>query len=409
MNKAVSIIFMVGILVLGVGSIFAGTWWALGKVRALQREAAAEEAAAAEAAQKTEPLALPPTAEPEPEPEAAAPEPSEPAPTQPPAPPEPEALVEAHCKDAPAEDLTVEVQFFEPALVALHLEEYRIGLTSGKVPQPVERAGLPVLVYRRDRDQDALRLCLDLDGALVDRVAQRLRTPELASLGDGAWAVDASPGTDALLAPDLLQVTRPKGPLVALAPSDAVVSLADASRPGAVARAARDVADATDTTGGQGCFSELPLVWKDRAWQPLKAPPPDAAKELKAMRDAAVECRLGLLLALMDSVRERARLFGQRGPPPAVPPLLAETTRTFDGGKVQTHLSLEGQALPLLLPASDTVELEDADGALLRSVPWPAFQKAAGKRLHPLVLGGAKVKDLYQLDPGLTAQSFPPR
>lgn len=270
-------------------------------------------------------------------------------------------------------------------------------------------AGLPVLVFRRGGDNENLRLCLDLDGVLVDRLARQLHTPELTDLGEGAWAVVGTPASDALLAPDLLQVTKPKGPLIALAPSDAAVSLADASRPGAVARAASDVAQATDTSGRHGCLAEVPLVWKDRAWQPWKPTAPDAAKELKAMHDAALECRLGLMFALMDSVRERARLFGDRGAPPTVPPELAPTSRTFDGGKVQTHLSLEDQRLPVVLPASDTVELETADAELIASLPWPAFQRLAGKRLHPLTLDGAKVKDLYQLEPGLTAKGASPQ
>lgn len=139
MNKAVSILIMLGILVAGVGSIFAATWWALHKVREVQREAAAEEVAAAEAATKTEPLAPPPSPQPtEPEP-APAPQPApaptpEPAAAEPAPPPQPEELVDAHCKGAPLEQLNLEVQFLEPSLTALHLEEYRVGLPAGKVP-----------------------------------------------------------------------------------------------------------------------------------------------------------------------------------------------------------------------------------------------------------------------------------
>lgn len=271
------------------------------------------------------------------------------------------------------------------------------------VPPATMVKGLPVQVMVTDLE-DA-RWCVDGDEAMALEVAktQGPARSALVRVAPGAFLVLTGPGevpaSSALVSDTFLSSLGVSGSLVAFAPTDRAIALAEASKPGAIRAAAKALVGHVDGSGADGVFQSQPLVLTSGVWRPWT--PGTVLSEVAALRRVTDELETKMAADVTVDLIELAQassLLPGAGLPPVDLVDGVKTLRDVDEKRrVRVSVELDAEEAQLIGRA-DLVRFSSEQGQPL-DADWAAFAAAAGARLTPVKLDDAVVPNVYRLAP----------
>ncbi|MBL8940079.1 MAG: hypothetical protein JNM69_36355 [Archangium sp.] len=275
------------------------------------------------------------------------------------------------------------------------------------VPAAVTVLGLPVQAMAVD--VDGARWCVDGDAALVAQleVVQEPAADALVKVAPGAWLVLTKPNvgipaSSALVSEPFLARLGVKH-LVALAPTDQAIGLADASNADAIRQMAKALEGHVDMNGADGVFDARPLELVNgswRAWQPASIPSQVArvkklAEELETTEGATLVNDVAAVSTTLD-------LLGTAGGLPPMDLKASRATTRFVDEKKRVVVEVDAASEePQLVGAADVVKVTSYAGAS-EQVDWRSFSTKAGGHLTPVRVDGAVVPRLFTLHAAFT-------
>lgn len=311
-----------------------------------------------------------------------------------------ESTIERSCRTS------TRVRYLEPqgaGLQAMFRTSRRVNAPADvKVPPAVKVLGLPA--HAMAVDVDGARWCVDGDAALVSEleVTQQPAAEALVKVAPGAWLVLTKPNvgipaSSALVSEPFLSRLGTKH-LVALAPTDQAIGLADATNVEAIRQMAKALEGHIDLSGADGVFESRPLEFVNgawRAWQPASVP-----SQVARVKRLAEELETAEGATLVKDVAELTTTLDLLGTAGGLPPMDVKasraTTRSVDEKR---RVVVEVDAMseePQLVGAADVVKVSTLDGKA-DQVDWRAFTVKAGGDLTPVRVDGAIVPRLYRL------------
>ncbi len=304
---------------------------------------------------------------------------------------------------------TSRIRYLEPqgaSLASLFRSSRRLDAPSDvRVPSAQQVMGLPVMVMARDGESP--RWCVDATQGMANELvkgAPSWRSNVVEAVAPGAWVLHTTPGegvpaSTALVSSAFLQSLGPTT-LVAMAPTDHTVAIADASKPEAVRAAAKKLAPLIDTSLGDGVLQAQPLVFKDGAWKPWTAPLPPEVAEVKKLAELA-ETRMALSLLDGFPRSDELEAFQQLGA--GLPPFdfrEGVTTTLESDEKRRTTVAIADLEEPTFVGQADSVSF--FEGPTARTLSWAAFTKKYAAQLEPVKIDGTVVPHVVRLVPAVS-------
>lgn len=311
-----------------------------------------------------------------------------------------ESTIERSCRTS------TRTRYLEPqgaGLQALFRTMRRVNAPADvKVPAAVTVLGLPVQAMAVD--VDGARWCVDGDAALVAQleVAQQPSADALVKVAPGAWLVVTKPNvgipaSSALVSEPFLARLGVKH-LVALAPTDQAIGLADATNADAIRQMAKALEGHVDSSGGDGVFEARPLEFVNgswRAWQPANVP-----AQVSRVKKLAEELETTEGATLVKDVAEVSTALDLLGTAGGLPPMdvkSSRATRRFIDEKKRVVVEVDAASEePQLVGLADVVKVSSLDGSA-EQVDWRSFSTKAGGHLTPVRVDGAVVPRLFTL------------
>ena len=235
------------------------------------------------------------------------------------------------------------------------------------------------------------RHCLDASQEMVDKLASARPAfpPEaLQNVAPGVWLLktqpDGVPAPVGLTSDAFLRELGPKS-LVAFAPEDHVVALADASNPAAIRAAAKHLVAAVDVDSTETYTEAAPLLLKDGVWTRWQSK--DAARELRDVRKLGEILEARMVLSELDGFTTYAQWASEPPlglgvvPDVSMPDGVVSQLEVADG--LATSVRVEPWNVTFIAQA-DTVVV----GSSAKPMPWDTFQKKHADALQPIYVNG---------------------
>lgn len=305
---------------------------------------------------------------------------------------------------------TSPVRYLEPqgaSLASLFRASRRLG-APGDVTVPLASTvmGLPVMVMAKDGVD--VRWCADaVDGMARDLARNEPSWPAsvVEKVAPGAWVIHTVPETGFPASTTLVseKFLRALGPasLVAMAPTDHAVALADATKPEAIRAAARRLAPLVDTELGQGVMQAQPLLLKNGSWSEWKpaALPAEVAEVVRL--GALAETRMALSLLEHFPHLDELEVWNQLGA--GLPPLdLREGTITTLRTAAKRTTVVADASLEEALFVGEADSVEYSDGRTTRTLSWKDFTRQFAAQLEPVKVDGHTVPRVLRLVPPIS-------
>ncbi|MBX7115291.1 MAG: hypothetical protein K1X64_13260 [Myxococcaceae bacterium] len=247
------------------------------------------------------------------------------------------------------------------------------------------------------------RWCADTSPSTANDLANetpRLPKESVEKVAPGAWVIHTKKGSPVSASTVLASAAflRSLGPasLVALAPTDGAIALADASSPASIRVAATRLKPLIDTSLDDGVLQSAPLLFADGQWKPWNGRFPSEVAEVVKLGEF-IETRMALDILKDFPTEEDATAMSLVGAPDPPTDFKGGTPTTVDidpKGRTTVHVDLSLHE-DLLVGQADLVEIEDDRGT--KTLGWKTFTQKYSKQLEAVMLNGTKVPRVQRL------------
>lgn len=272
-----------------------------------------------------------------------------------------------------------------------------------RVPSASMVMGLPVMVMTKSGAE--VRWCADANDTMANDLAKDSSTWPVEKVAPGAWVLHTEPeqglpASTALVSAAFLRQLGPAS-LVALAPTDHTIALADASKPEAIRAAAKRLAPLIDTELTDGVLQAQPLVLKNGTWSEWK--PAQLPPEVAAVKKLGEVAERRMVLDQLEAFPRPDELESWNLLGAGLPPIdlrAAELTELRVEGQRTTVVVDATLEEPLFVVQADTVELTEVGTP--KTLTWQAFTMKYAAQLEPVTVDGSRIPWVQRFVPAVS-------